>query len=174
MQKTGAKCIGYAHVSARFSSGALADGRFDAVRIDRSLQHIAEPGRLVREMARVARRGAVVLCAEPDRGTFLLGGSHTAVTERILHDWIRTFQNPWIGRALPSQPPGRRRGERSPPGGPVAAQPWVCRVESSARNRCQLQGSLRRTPHGPQLAKAYRQGEAYAGVLLMICWGRMH
>jgi ubiquinone/menaquinone biosynthesis C-methylase UbiE len=80
----------------------FADGSFDALRIDRSLQHIADPGRVVREMARVARRGAVVLCAEPDWGTFLLGGTHTAVTERIQHDWIRTFQNPWIGRALPS------------------------------------------------------------------------
>ena len=64
----------------------FADGSLDAVRIDRSLQHIAEPGRVVREMARVARHGALVLCSEPDWGTFLLGGTHTAVTERIQHD----------------------------------------------------------------------------------------
>ena len=78
------------------------DGTFDAVRVDRSLQHIKDPGRVVREMARVARRGGVVLCAEPDWGTYLLGGPHSALTERIQHDWIRSFQNPWIGRELSS------------------------------------------------------------------------
>lgn len=65
---------------------------------DRSLQHIADPGRVVPEMARVTRRGGVVLCAEPDWGTYLLGGLHSELTERIQHDWIRSFQNPWIGR----------------------------------------------------------------------------
>ena len=50
----------------------------------------------------MARRGAVVLCAEPDWGTFLLGGRDTVVSERIQHTWIRSFQNPWIGRELPT------------------------------------------------------------------------
>jgi hypothetical protein len=45
---------------------------------------------------------AFTLCAEPDWVTYLLGGPHSALTERIQHDWIRTFQNPWIGRALSS------------------------------------------------------------------------
>jgi len=78
------------------------DGTFDAVRVDRSLQHIDQPVRVVREMARVAVRGGVVLCAEPDWGTFLLGGPHSDVTERIERDWIRSFRNPWIGRELAS------------------------------------------------------------------------
>ncbi len=72
----------------------FADGSFAAVRIDRAFQHIAGQGRVVRERARVARRGAVVLCAEPDWGTFLLGGRHSPVSERIQHNWIRSFQNP--------------------------------------------------------------------------------
>src|SRR5262249_20645529 len=78
----------------------FADGTFDAVQVDRALQHIAEPAGVVREMAPVARPGGIVLCAEPDWGTFLIGGPHSEVTERIQHDWIRTFRNPWIGREL--------------------------------------------------------------------------
>lgn len=37
------------------------DASFEAVRIDRALQQIADPGRVVGEMVPVARRGAVVL-----------------------------------------------------------------------------------------------------------------
>jgi ubiquinone/menaquinone biosynthesis C-methylase UbiE len=94
--------------SRRYSNTAalpFADNSFDAVRIDRSVQHITDPGRVVREMARVTCRGGVVLCAEPDWSTLLIGGPHCLVTERIQHDWIRTSQNPWIGRELsPSWP----------------------------------------------------------------------
>ncbi|MCP9872532.1 methyltransferase domain-containing protein [Synechococcus sp. Cruz CV-v-12] len=79
----------------------FAEGSFDAVRVGRALQHIPDPGRVVSEMARVACGGGVVLCAEPDWGSFLLGGGQSPLTERIQHDWIRTFQNPWIGRELP-------------------------------------------------------------------------
>jgi ubiquinone/menaquinone biosynthesis C-methylase UbiE len=151
----------------------FADGRFDALRIDRSLQHIAEPGRVVREMARVARRGAVVLCAEPDWGTFLLGGIHTAVTERIQHDWIRTFQNPWIGRALPSlladAGVGNLRQEALwlPTHG-FAESDLLFEIDANARA---LSAEL---PEALSWLEAYRQGEAYAGVLMMICWGRKH
>jgi hypothetical protein len=43
-------------------------------------------------MARVNRRGGVVLCTEPDWGTCLLGGPHSALTERIQHDWFAVFK----------------------------------------------------------------------------------
>jgi ubiquinone/menaquinone biosynthesis C-methylase UbiE len=149
----------------------FADGSFDAVRIDRSLQHIAEPGRVVREMARVARRGGVVLCAEPDWGTFLLGGRHTAVTERIQHDWIRTFQNPWIGRELWSllfeAGVGDLRLEALwlPTHG-FAESDLLFEIDANARK---LSAEL---PEALAWLETYRRGEAYAGVLMLICWGR--
>jgi len=149
----------------------FADGSFDAVRIDRSLQHIAEPGRIVREMARVARHGAVVFCSEPDWGTFLLGGTHTAVTERIQRDWIRTFQNPWIGRELPSLLADAGVGDLRQealwlPTHGFAESDLLFEIDANARA---LSAEL---PEALSWLEAYRQGEAYAGVLMIICWGR--
>jgi ubiquinone/menaquinone biosynthesis C-methylase UbiE len=149
----------------------FADGTFDAVRIDRSLQHIAGPGRVVREMARVARPGGVVLCAEPDWGTFLLGGRHTPVTERIQHDWIRTFQNPWIGRELSglladAGVADRRQEAVWLPTHGFAEADLLFEIDANVRR---VSAEL---PEALPWLETYRRGEAYAGVLMLICWGR--
>lgn len=149
----------------------FADGSFDAVRIDRALQHIAGPGRIVREMARVARPGAVVLCSEPDWGTFLLGGPHSAVTERLQQNWIRSFQNPWIGRALGSLLADAGVGELRREALWLATDGFtdsdlLFEIDAGAKS---LAAHL---PEALTWLEAYRQGEAYAGVLMMICWGR--
>jgi ubiquinone/menaquinone biosynthesis C-methylase UbiE len=149
----------------------FAEGTFDAVRVDRALQHIDDPGRVVREMTRVARRGGVVLCAEPDWGTFLLGGRHTAVTERIEYDWIRTFRNPWIGRELSGHLADAGVGDRRQeavwlPTHGFAESDILFEVEANARR---LAAEL---PEALPWLEAYRRGEAYAGVLVLICWGR--
>lgn len=190
MQRRGARAIGVdrsqrliAEAKSRHAGSGCAfivadaavlpfpDGGFDAVRIDRALQHIADPGRIVLEMARVARRGSVVLCAEPDWGTFLLGGRHSAVSERIQHDWIRSFQNPWIGRELSSLLADagvadiRQEAVWLPTNG-FAESDLLFDIEASARA---LSVEL---PEALTWLEAYRQGEAYAGVLILICWGR--
>jgi ubiquinone/menaquinone biosynthesis C-methylase UbiE len=149
----------------------FAEGTFDAVRVDRSLQHIEAPGRVVREMARVARRGGVVLCAEPDWGTFLLGGPHCDVTERIQHDWVRTFRNPWIGRELTTLLADAGVGDRQVealwlPTHGFAESDLLFEIDMNVR---------RLAPEMPEALpwlESYRKGEAYAGVLMMICWGR--
>lgn len=149
----------------------FADGSFAAVRIDRALQHIAEPSRVVGEMARVCRRGGVVLCAEPDWGTFLLGGSHSPLSEKIQYDWIRTFQNPWIGRELPGLLSAagvvelQREALWLPTQG-FAESNLLFEIDANARKLAD--------EHPDALAwlEAYRRSEAYAGVLMMICWGR--
>jgi ubiquinone/menaquinone biosynthesis C-methylase UbiE len=146
------------------------EGTFDAVRVDRSLQHIADPVRVVREMARVTRRGGVVLCAEPDWGTYLLGGPHSALTERIQHDWIRGFQNPWIGRELPSLlaeagVADRRLEALWLPTRGFAESDLLFEIGATAR---------RLAPEFPEALRwleSYRAGEAYAGVLMLTCWG---
>ena len=144
---------------------------FDAVRVDRSLQHITGPGRVVREMARVARRGGVVLCAEPDWGTYLLGGPHSALTERIQHDWIRTFRNPWIGRELSDLLAAAGVGERRQealwlPTRGFAESDLLFEIGANARR---LAAEF---PEALAWLEAYRAGEAYAGVLMLTCWGR--
>ncbi|MBF2097015.1 MAG: methyltransferase domain-containing protein [Gloeomargaritaceae cyanobacterium C42_A2020_066] len=144
---------------------------FDAVRIDRALQHIPEPAQVVREMVRVTRPGGIVLCAEPDWGTFLVGGSHTEVTERIQHDWIRTFQNPWIGRELSGLLGAAGVGERHQEGiwlstHGFAESDLLFEIEANAHR---LAAEL---PEAQSWLEGYCQGEAYAGVLMLICWGR--
>lgn len=144
---------------------------FDAVRIDRSLQHIADPGAVVCEMARVARPGGVVLCAEPDWGTFMLGGPHSEVVERFQHDWIRTFQNPWIGRTLTTFL--RDAGVRDVQQEAVwlstngfAESDLLFEVDAGARK---LAAEF---PDALAWLDAYQSGEAYAGVLMIVAWGR--
>lgn len=76
------------------------DSEFDAVRIDRSLQHIANPEHVIAEMARVTKAGGIVLCAEPDWGTFFIGAEESDLTKAMQTHWASSFQNPWIGRQL--------------------------------------------------------------------------
>jgi ubiquinone/menaquinone biosynthesis C-methylase UbiE len=147
------------------------DETFDAVRVDRSLQHIADPGRVVREMARVTRRGGVVLCTEPDWGTYLLGGPHSALTERIQRDWMRSFQNPWIGRELSNLLAETGVGDRRQealwlPTHGFAESDLLFEISANARR---LAAEF---PEALSWLEAYRDGEAYAGVLMLICWGR--
>lgn len=146
-------------------------GTFDAVRIDRSLQHIAEPGRVVREMARVAKPGGVVLCAEPDWGTFLIGGPHSNVTECIQQEWIRSFRNPRIGRELSSLLAASGvvdlgwEGYWLPTIG-FAESDLLFGIEETAHK------VSRDLPEALTWLESYRQSEAYAGVLMLLCWGR--
>jgi hypothetical protein len=117
--------------------------------------------------------GSLVLCAEPDWGTFLIGGRHSAVTERIQHEWIRSFQNPWIGRALPSLLADAGVGDIRQealwlPTHGFAESDLLFEIDANAKA---LSGEL---PEALPWLESYRQGEAYAGVLMMICWGRRH
>ena len=60
----------------------LEDKKCDAIRIDRSLQHIQNPGKVLNEMARVTVTGGRVVASEPDWGTFTLcnGDLETSMT----------------------------------------------------------------------------------------------
>jgi ubiquinone/menaquinone biosynthesis C-methylase UbiE len=44
----------------------VADDAFDAARIDRSLQHMTDPERVLKEMVRATKRGGRIVVAEPD------------------------------------------------------------------------------------------------------------
>ena len=77
-----------------------ADETFDCARIDRTLQHIPEPKRVLREMARVTKRGGRILAYEPDWGTFTIGSANRETTRKIANFWCDTFKSGWIGRYL--------------------------------------------------------------------------
>ena len=75
---------------------------FDACRIDRVLQHIAEPAGAIVEMARVLRPDGVLVAFDSDWETLTVDSAERAVTRRILNTWCDRFPSGWIGRMLVS------------------------------------------------------------------------
>lgn len=73
---------------------------FDGVRIDRSLQHIAAPIGVIRDMVRVTRPGGRIVVAEPDWGTYAVYNGDAKASIAIAEQWMRSFINPHIGREL--------------------------------------------------------------------------
>ncbi len=78
----------------------VAAGSVDACRVDRVLQHVADPSLVLRRMVSVLRPGGRLVCCEPDWGTFTLLAEDVATAQDIAADWTRHFRNPWMGRQL--------------------------------------------------------------------------
>jgi len=76
------------------------DASFDACRVDRVLQHIAEPLPAIRDMARVLRPGGVLVAYDNDWETLTIDSPDRALTRTILNDWCDRFPSGWIGRQL--------------------------------------------------------------------------
>lgn len=77
------------------------DGAFDVCRAQAVLQHLADPGKAVREMVRVTRPGGRVGVLEYDLGTLLLDHADRPVTETVLRGFRDAMTQPWIGRQVP-------------------------------------------------------------------------
>ena len=77
-----------------------ADDSFDGVRIDRTLQHVADPGAVVAEMVRVVRSRGRIVASEPDWDTIVVDAADVATTRSILDALSDAHKNPWIGRRL--------------------------------------------------------------------------
>jgi ubiquinone/menaquinone biosynthesis C-methylase UbiE len=78
----------------------FADNTFDAARIDRTLQHIADPPQAIAEMARVVRPGGWVVAVDPDWGTFTIDSTQRSLTRQLINLWCDNFPSGWIGREL--------------------------------------------------------------------------
>jgi ubiquinone/menaquinone biosynthesis C-methylase UbiE len=151
----------------------FAAEEFDAVRVDRSLQHIQDPIAVVREMTRVTRKGGVILCAEPDWGTFFIGEESTAVTRAIKDRWIQSFQNPWIGRNL--------FGMMKAAGiGSLSIEAHLLLTKGFAASDLVFDLTKTAEKVGAEMGTAagvsawldgYKKSEAIAGVTLIICYG---
>lgn len=77
------------------------DNSFDAARIDRVLQHLADPARAVNEMARVVRPGGRVVALEPDWEMVAVNGGDVTVGRAVQRHAIEvTIANGTIGREL--------------------------------------------------------------------------
>ncbi len=76
------------------------DGSFDCARVDRTLQHMPEPGKVLAEMVRVTKSGGRIVAYEPDWGTFVIASNDRQITRKITDFWRDTFKSGWIGRYL--------------------------------------------------------------------------
>jgi ubiquinone/menaquinone biosynthesis C-methylase UbiE len=74
----------------------------DAIRIDRSLQHMEMPAAVVKEMVRVTKIGGRIAACEPDWETFLLFNGEFDDSQQIAGFFQRSIRNPFIGRELAS------------------------------------------------------------------------
>src|SRR5438093_250855 len=80
----------------------FADGRFDVALAITVILHVADPLRVVREMARVVRRGGGVGLQDQDFGLVAVTHPDRALTELILKEVAsRIYAEPYSGRRLP-------------------------------------------------------------------------
>ena len=74
---------------------------FDRCRIDRTLQHIANPKQAILEMRRVLRKQGVVVAFDNDWETFTVNSANRKITRAIANYWCDSFASGWIGRYMP-------------------------------------------------------------------------
>jgi ubiquinone/menaquinone biosynthesis C-methylase UbiE len=76
------------------------DASFDACRIDRVLQHIADPASAILEMVRVIRPGGVLVAYDNDWETLTVDSTDRVMTRSVVNAFCDRFPAGWIGRRL--------------------------------------------------------------------------
>ena len=74
------------------------------------MQHVADPGPVIREMARVLRPGGVLVAYDNDWETLTVDAADRTLMRTVLNAWCDRFPSGWIGRRL--VPLFRRAGLR--------------------------------------------------------------
>lgn len=69
-------------------------------KVDRTLQHIDYPAVVLKEIFRTLRPRGIIVCSEPDWGTFTLEHDDRNMVRQLTDFWAGSFRNPWIGRQL--------------------------------------------------------------------------
>ncbi len=93
-------CAGLELINADIQNLPFPNGSLHSCKVDRTLQHIEQPSAVLQEMFRTVRSGGVVVCAEPDWGTFTIDHENRPMVQNIAEFWAESFRNPWIGRQL--------------------------------------------------------------------------
>lgn len=76
------------------------DASFDACRIDRVLQHLADPASAILEMVRVIRPGGVLVAYDNDWETLTVDSTDRVMTRSVVNAFCDRFPAGWIGRRL--------------------------------------------------------------------------
>ena len=76
------------------------EASFDACRVDRVLQHVANPTPVIREMVRMLRPGGLLVAYDNDWETLTVDAADRVVTRTVLNAWCDRFPSGWIGRRL--------------------------------------------------------------------------
>ncbi len=79
------------------------DGAFAAVRSDRVLQHLDEPGALIDEMCRVTSPGGRLVMSEPDWGALSVAGLDSAQQMAVTALATSSFASPTVARDLEAE-----------------------------------------------------------------------
>lgn len=77
------------------------DASFDACRTERVLNHVPDPGQVIREMSRVTRPGGRIAALEFDHGSAMVDHPDRDTTRTILQTLGDSMAQGWIGRQLP-------------------------------------------------------------------------
>lgn len=78
----------------------FGDNEFDAARVERVLQHVADPQRAIAELVRVVRPGGTVVICEPDWGTIAVDAADAELARLLERAVSGAVQTGWIGRQL--------------------------------------------------------------------------
>jgi SAM-dependent methyltransferase len=80
----------------------FGDDELDGARIERTLQHVAAPAAVVREIARTVRPGGRVVALEPDWRTLVFSGERTDIARLVAGDVAAHIRHAGAGILLPA------------------------------------------------------------------------
>jgi SAM-dependent methyltransferase len=94
-----------AAVNAEFKVGdaqalPFEDRSFDAARIERTLQHLPDPDRALRELRRVCRSGGRVVALDPDWGSLIIDSDDEDMTRLLIRVHAGHVAHGHMGREL--------------------------------------------------------------------------
>ena len=80
----------------------FADRELDGARIERTLQHVADPAAVVREIARTVRPGGRIVALEADWRTLVFSGEDADTARLVACDVAAHIRHPAAGLSLPA------------------------------------------------------------------------